>query len=125
MILSITGELERKCQLPLGHGEKGKKLKQILVVPIYSSNTKSKKSKLQPKKKRKKQLKTSYIFLTQSKPIEFYTLIYIYFSNRMVTENQGTNPISLKYSCSRALLAVILLLGSKHSIFWNIIYINA
>ena len=75
MILSITGELERKCQLPLGQGEKGKKLKQILVVPIYSSNTKSKKSKLQQKKKR--QLKTSYIFLTQSKPIEFYTLIYI------------------------------------------------
>ena len=120
MILSITGELERKCQLPLGQGEKGKKLKQILVVPIYSSNTKSKKSKLQPKKKRKKQLKTSYIFLTQSKPIEFYTL-NIYFSNRMVTENQGTNPISLKYSCSRALLAVILLLGSKQSIFWNMI----
>lgn len=52
MILSITGELERKCQLPLGQGEKGKKLKQILVVPIYSSNIKSKKSKLQPKKKK-------------------------------------------------------------------------
>ena len=43
----------KKCQLPLGQGEKGKKLKQILVVPIYSSNTKSKKSKLQPKKKKK------------------------------------------------------------------------
>lgn len=28
----------------------------------------------------------------------------------------GTKPISLKYSCSKALLAVILLVGSKKSI---------
>lgn len=31
--------------------------------------------------------------------------------------NYGTNPMSLKYSCSNAALAVTLLLGSKHSIF--------
>lgn len=36
--------------------------------------------------------------------------------DQMAKDNQGTNPMSLKYSCSRALLAVILLLGSKQSI---------
>lgn len=36
----------------------------------------------------------------------------------------GTIPISLKYSCSSALLAVILLLGSKQSIFWDIVHEN-
>nr|GMD87244.1 hypothetical protein Iba_chr14bCG13840 [Ipomoea batatas] len=40
----------------------------------------------------------------------------IYCIQDMDTKNQDTNSISLKYSCSRALLAVILLLGSRHSI---------
>jgi len=31
----------------------------------------------------------------------------------------GTNLMSLKYSCSTALLAVILLVGSKQSMLWN------
>lgn len=75
MILSITGELERKCQLPLGQGEKGKKLKQILVVPIYSSNTKSMKSKLQPKKKRKK--KATKDFIRISHTIETHRILHI------------------------------------------------
>ena len=72
MILSITGELERKCQLPLGQGEKGKKLKQILVVPIYSSNTKSKKSKLQPKKK-----KATKDFIHISHTIKTHRILHI------------------------------------------------
>ena len=72
MILSITGELERKCQLPLGQGEKGKKLKQILVVPIHSSNTKSKKSKLQPKKK-----KATKDFIHISHTIKTHRILHI------------------------------------------------
>ena len=42
----------------------------------------------------------------------------------MYIATQGTNAISLKYSCLRALLAEGLLLGSKQSIFWNTRHIH-
>lgn len=72
---------------------------------------------------------THYIFIyffpfliTQLKSIKCYTIeeLYRHSPQEDWQKNQGTNPTSLKYSCSRALLAVTLLVGSKQSIFWNI-----